>query len=271
MRSAQLLLDVNGLRVAEVRCRAHHAGWSGEEPVSRPAMVLVRSGLFRRRVDATESVVDTMTAYLQRPGSVQRIAHPCGGDICTLIEPTPAAIGELADRWRAFPDQPAVVSAGIDVDHRALLARARQGADEFELTERATTLVERLLRALGKELHRLALPPNSARGRWLADQVRQALGEDRDLGLIELAQRVGVSPYHLSRTFRNATGTTLTRYRRQLRLKAALEWIGAGYSDLARLAAEVGFADQAHLTRAMRAETGATPGRLRALLGPAGK
>ena len=39
-----------------------------------------------------------------------------------------------------------------------------------------------------------------------------------------------------------------------------------GDADLAVLAADLGFADQAHLTRAARAETGHTPARLRALL-----
>jgi AraC-like DNA-binding protein len=36
--------------------------------------------------------------------------------------------------------------------------------------------------------------------------------------------------------------------------------------DLADLAVRVGFADQAHMTRAVRAETGATPAALRRAL-----
>ncbi len=221
--------------------------------------MLVRSGLFRRRVDGTESVVDPMTAYFQRPGSVQQVAHPRGGDSCTVIECS-AALGELEEGSRDFPDEAVVVSAGVD----------RQGADEFELAERATVLAGRLIGALSAELLRLA-QPNGARGRRLTDQVRQALAEDIDLGLPDLARRIGVSPFHLSRTFCNVTGMTLTRYRRQLRLKGALERLQAGHPDLARLAVELGFADQSHFTRTMRAEVGATPGQLRALLGLAGK
>jgi AraC-like DNA-binding protein len=38
-------------------------------------------------------------------------------------------------------------------------------------------------------------------------------------------------------------------------------WLAAGDLDLAGLAAELGFADQAHLTRVLRAETGTTPPR----------
>jgi AraC-like DNA-binding protein len=256
--------------VAVVSCRVAHAGWSAEEPVGGPALVLVRSGLFRRRVDGTESVVDATMAYFERPGSVQRVAHPCGGDTCTVIEPPAAALGELIESAHDFPDEALPVDAGVDVGHRALVARARQGADEFELTERATVLAGGLIRALSAEISRVAQPGNGARGRWLTDQVRQALAGDIELSLPELARRVGVSPFHLSRTFHSITGMTLTRYRRQLRLKAALDRLEEGYPDLARLAADLGFADQAHLTRTMRAEAGATPGQLRALLGPPG-
>nr|WP_231921066.1 AraC family transcriptional regulator [Micromonospora narathiwatensis] len=40
-----------------------------------------------------------------------------------------------------------------------------------------------------------------------------------------------------------------------------------GVDSLAGLAAELGFADQAHLTRTVRAQLGHTPGQLRRLLG----
>jgi len=268
MRRARVLLDIEGLRVTDVVCRERHPDWSAKEPVGGPSVVLVRSGVFRRRVHGTEYLVDAMTAYFQRPGSIQEVAHPCGGDTCTVIEPSAAALGELAEGGDDFPDEVVALPTGVHVDHRALITRARKGAEEFELTERATVLEGRLIGAVRAEHPRLAQPPNCARSRWLRDQVRQALAEDTSLGLPELAQRIGVSPFHLSRSFRKITGKTLTQYRRQLRLKCALERLQAGDSDLARLAADLGFADQAHFTRAMRAEAGATPGQLRALLGP---
>ena len=52
----------------------------------------------------------------------------------------------------------------------------------------------------------------------------------------------------------------------RLRVRAALDRCAEGERELARLAAELGFADQAHLTRAVRAETGTTPAALRAAL-----
>ncbi|WP_372518087.1 helix-turn-helix domain-containing protein [Solirubrobacter ginsenosidimutans] len=48
-----------------------------------------------------------------------------------------------------------------------------------------------------------------------------------------------------------------------LRVRAALERLSGGEQDLARLAADAGFADHAHLTREMRALLGLTPSALK--------
>jgi AraC-like DNA-binding protein len=59
---------------------------------------------------------------------------------------------------------------------------------------------------------------------------------------------------------------SVARHRMRLRVRSALERLAAGHDDLARLAAEVGFSDQSHLCRVVRAEAGQTPGALRAAL-----
>jgi AraC-like DNA-binding protein len=49
-------------------------------------------------------------------------------------------------------------------------------------------------------------------------------------------------------------------------VRAALDQLEAGQQNLADLAAELGFADHAHLTRTLRAELGSTPTQIRDLL-----
>lgn len=61
---------------------------------------------------------------------------------------------------------------------------------------------------------------------------------------------------------------TVSRYRNRVRVGRALARIEEGEQDLAGLAAALGFADQAHLTRTMRAELGRPPGHIRRLLSP---
>jgi AraC-like DNA-binding protein len=110
-------------------------------------------------------------------------------------------------------------------------------------------------------------PATARTRRLLADDVRAALVEEPGRSLPSLSAHLAVSPHHLSRVFRAETGETISRHRMRLRARAALERLGDGASDLARLAAELGFADQSHLCRIVRSETGTTPSALRDALG----
>jgi AraC-like DNA-binding protein len=79
----------------------------------------------------------------------------------------------------------------------------------------------------------------------------------------ELAQRAGLSERHLHRRCLAAFGYGLKTLDRILRLQ---RFLALGRADpaagLARLAADAGYADQAHLGRDCRALAGATPGEL---------
>ena len=102
--------------------------------------------------------------------------------------------------------------------------------------------------------------------RAIADGARELLAASPEQSLPALARILAVSPHHLSRIFRAATGHTISRHRMRLRARNALERIGGGEQDLARLAADVGFADQSHLCRVVGQETGLTPSSLRRML-----
>lgn len=213
--------------------------------------MLVRRGVFVRRVEGGVSVADPVVGYVQQPGEVQQIDHPAGGDTCTSV---------------ALPDEPAAhlawagplrVSAAADLAHRRLLARAASGAAPPDLVDLAADLIGALL------------PPSRASPGRAVDEVRAALNENPSARLGELAELAGWSPWHLSRTFRRVTGITLNSYRLRLRVRAALDGLAEPGAGLAALAARAGFADQAHLTRAVRRELGSTPARIRrSLLGP---
>lgn len=123
--------------------------------------------------DGVASVADPTAGYLQRPGSIQQVAHPCGGgDWCTVITPSRVLFDSLVDHPG---DQPLFTSPAIDLAHRMLVARARQGADRFELTERATALAGGLLLALASDGAGAARPGTATRAGQLVDQVRQLL------------------------------------------------------------------------------------------------
>jgi len=83
------------------------------------------------------------------------------------------------------------------------------------------------------------------------------------LTVTELATIAGVSPTHFTRLFRGQTGEPPYRYVRKRRLDWAERLIVGTRLSLAAIAAAVGFSDQSHLNRVMRAERGLTPGQLR--------
>lgn len=82
----------------------------------------------------------------------------------------------------------------------------------------------------------------------------------------ELAARADVHPTYLTRRFKRAYGFTVTGYVRHLRVRETVRLMGAGEMPLGRIALEAGFADQSHLCRVFKRETGLTPGRYRELL-----
>ncbi len=92
---------------------------------------------------------------------------------------------------------------------------------------------------------------------------------DPDTSLPGLARTLAVSPHHLSRVFRSICGHSIARHRMRLRARTAAERLSTGDHNLARLAADLGFADQSHLCRVLRSETGRTPSALRHALASA--
>ncbi|MCZ0983048.1 AraC family transcriptional regulator [Streptomyces diastatochromogenes] len=270
MLTTRVLAARPDFRVTAVSCRDDHARWSRTEVREDYRVVLVRRGRFRRRVGGVPAEVDPTTAYVGVPGEEERFAHPAaGGDECTSISLTPALWRAVAGE-DARPARPSVyVDARLDLAHRRLLASARTGDVEHAVTEELLGL----LSATVAQAVDGAVPVGERPGRDegpLVAAARQVIGEAHPAseGLLPLAELLGVSPYRLSRAFTRELGVSLTRYRNRVRVGRALDRLDAGEESLAALAADLGFSDQAHLTRTMRHYLGHTPTSLRRLLAP---
>jgi len=109
-----------------------------------------------------------------------------------------------------------------------------------------------------------APPPSPPPSPWLR-RVRDHLHDCAGAAppVRDLAAAAGVHPVYLARAFRRAYGAPVTEYARRLRVRAAANRVASTELPLARIACEAGFADQAHLTRELRRETGLTPAALR--------
>lgn len=265
--SASSILRRDGIAIDDVACRHPQGRGRHVEEAAGRALVLVRRGCFVRSVDGVELLLDPTLAYCMNPGEEQRYDHPqAHGDDCTSLSLTDELAASLWGGEPALPRGAIPVSPRLDLEHRLLLAAAGRGADEHELAERAIALTAGALGQVDSRRVAAGRPRTARAHRALADGVREALAADPARSLPELAQALAVSPHHLSRVFRSATGHTIARHRMRLRVRGALERLGGGERDLARVAADVGFADQSHLCRVVRSETGSTPAALRRAL-----
>jgi AraC family transcriptional regulator len=102
---------------------------------------------------------------------------------------------------------------------------------------------------------------------WLARACR-ALDEE-SASIREVARAIGIHPVHLAREFRRRFGVTPTAYRRRGRVRRAARLLAHSTLPLAETALAAGYADQAHMTRELRAVAGLTPRGLRRLVAAA--
>jgi AraC-like DNA-binding protein len=267
MLSARTFLHRDGLGIADVACRhGRGRGLTGEQSGGH-ALVFVRRGCFIRSVDGVERLLDPTVAYCMNPGEEQRYDHPHDrGDDCTSLAIAPELVASLWGGDPTLPAEPLPTSPAIDLEHRLLLSAGRRGADPHELYERAIALTAHALEQLDPLRVAAGQPATSSARRAIADGTREILAANSERSLSELAGALAVSPHHLSRVFHATTGHTISRHRMRLRSRSALERIAGGERDLARLAADLGFADQSHLCRVLRQETGSPPSALRHLL-----
>jgi len=86
---------------------------------------------------------------------------------------------------------------------------------------------------------------------------------DEKLNPALLASELGMSEAAFSRKFKSKVGETPMRFVTQVRLEVASRLLGAGTLSLAQIAAECGFADQAHLSRSFKQHLGVSPSQFR--------
>ena len=95
------------------------------------------------------------------------------------------------------------------------------------------------------------------------DLLAMQLRTGQPLDLAAWARNMGIAPQSLSRGFRRAYGVSPKRYRLEQRARRAAAQVPVWNGTLAALAADQGFADQAHMARAIGAIALASPRQLR--------
>jgi len=132
----------------------------------------------------------------------------------------------------------------------------------------ALTDLDAIVRAAERDLHEAL---DVARTQWSQARVpRTGAADLPDLLAAELtrghapslaiwAEQLGVARETVSRGFSAAFGVSARQFRAELKARDAWLRIVRSRAGLAEIAASSGFADQAHMTRSVRALTGTTP------------
>jgi AraC-like DNA-binding protein len=199
------------------------------------------------------------------PGFTYRMIHIGPALVADLL-------GDAGGRPSGRPlfSHPVVADAALAGALRDLHGVLTGASTPLERHEHLTATVARLARhaadggrRVGRDDAAVGLP-----GAGAASRIRDLLHDcyASQLTADDLAAAADCSRYAAYRAFSAAFGLAPSEYQRQLRLRSARQLLGAGM-PLARVAADVGFADQAHLTRWFRRCYGVTPGAYRSASG----
>ncbi len=139
------------------------------------------------------------------------------------------------------------------------LMAGQRSLDDIDLVAR---LAESDLQSAAEALCELSRPTSEGLADW-PDLLAHALVTEPQIAVAEWARRMGIAPQSVSRGFRRVYGVSPKRYRVEHRALRAVSVLQQSSLSLADTAAELGFADQAHLGREVSRITGATPRQLR--------
>lgn len=141
-----------------------------------------------------------------------------------------------------------------------------QGLDVARSIFSAGQDLEQIVSYLSAFLEPLA-PTAPTVGETMSEVVELMLA-DPSLGRVDdLATRLGTSPRQVQRLFARYVGANPKFVIQRARVQLAAEAAQHHDTDWARLATELGYSDQAHLTRSFKAEVGTSPAAYRRRLG----
>lgn len=151
---------------------------------------------------------------------------------------------------------------GAQVLNLPLPAGLAEGPVRIADPDAVARLAERDPLAAAELVREAATATAATPGDW-PDLLAAALAADPALPIAGWAEAAGLDPASVSRGFARAYGVSPKRFRLELRTRRAVRALPRWRGTLAALAADHGFADQAHLARSIVAMTGRTPSQLR--------
>ncbi len=181
----------------------------------------------------------------------------------------PEVVRETAEQMKSLSSLPLIAFHGPVCEDPALardfLAFHRSCETSGSSLEHQTRITALIGHLLAHHAETRIVDPSSPGEPLAVGRARVYLDENLSdkVTLSALARFAGLPPFRLLRAFQKSLGLTPHAYQLQARVRAASRLL-QGRDALAEVAAAIGFADQAHLTRVFKGIMGATPGQYRA-------
>jgi len=270
------------ISVRDYECHADRSGPGFEEYSADNGIVLMRHGAFGKHFGRRSFTADVNQAVFFSKESTYRVSHPAEcGDRGTSFIPTPRVLNDIVRELdptidehpeNPFPFVTGPCDAKLFWRHRELVQRLENAATKpLEPLWADVTSLQLIADVLEAAFVQHGLPRKERRSETEADHAERvevaktylAANLADKITLDDIAREVHVSPFHLARLFQERTGVPVHRYLTQLRLRASLERLADGTSDLTQLALELGFSSHSHFTDAFRREFGHSPSAIR--------
>src|SRR5262245_6989704 len=268
--------------VSDYSCRIGRGGPEAEEHSVFNQIVLMRQGVFCRHFGRRSVTADINQAVFFSKNSTYRVSHPAEcGDRGTIFTPSPGVLKDLIREldpsiddhpdW-TFPFITSPFDSGIFLQHYEIVRQLEAGHPDpsnlLWIDESGLQLIAGVLEAaLARQSQPLKRHRNSTDTDHAArtDAVKAYLASNLSerITLDDIARAVYSSPFHLARVFQERTGLPIHRYLNRLRLRASLDKLAEGASDLTALALELGFSSHSHFTDSFCREFGRTPSDVR--------
>jgi len=255
------------VRIGAFRCDPDYAGFEDTGPIQNDCFVFPRTEVkIEHEHEHAFAANPNVVTFYNRAQRYRRHRISDRGDRCDWFSIDRALIREAVRtvdpkvEEDPFPWTRGRCDASTYFLQRRLFDGIVRGdiKDAMAMEETALIILDRVIGAASTR----------TKTRALVHEVEYLLSSrfDQPITLPQIASAVGVSVYHLCRTFRRATGFGLHEYIKQLRIRHGLEIVAESRNPLAQIAVELGFAHHSHFTSAFRREFGVAPSSLRSSL-----
>ncbi|HXH60347.1 MAG TPA: AraC family transcriptional regulator [Fimbriimonadaceae bacterium] len=252
-----------GVTLTRWICTSPRQDFGDESPNDAYSVAFVRRGHFRIKEGSRKHDLTPLRLLVSRPGKGYRFEHPnTHGDDCIELTFEKEFVCDAIGEKRLYVmDTPILEIDNLSfLDHWLISSDTCLPSRQERLIAFATNTLKSLLqRACSeiKDFNALSLDQ--------AAQVDTVLGASltKPLGIGDIAREVGYSPFHLSRAYRKATGSSIAQTMKGLRLRESLRLFAETKMSVGEVATELCFSSTAHLSSQFSRVFGMSPTQFR--------